>query len=121
MRKLLMLIVFVFLLGGVAFSQEKKEPEKPKEVVQKPPVKAIWKMPSYMVENLQFMLDEFNRKWNDKLEFFKKELLEKFPEFKDMPSDVLFDLQSGVFITRAEAVRLAEEAAKKASEPVKKK
>ena len=75
-----------------------------------------WKMPPYMIENLRYMRDAFNRAFDAQLEGFKKELKTRYSEFADMPSDAIFDFESGVFIGRNDYIRLLQEAQKEQGE-----
>lgn len=74
----------------------------------KPQVKT-WKLPTYMQENLQWMLNDFNKKFDEKVEAYKKELKTRFEEFKDMPKDVVLNLEGGIFIERSDYLKLQEQ------------
>ena len=65
-----------------------------------------WKLPIYMQENLQWMLDDFNKRFDEKVQGYKKELKTRFAEFKDMPDDAVLYLEGGVFINRADFLKL---------------
>jgi len=119
MRKLA-LITFVFLLVVPSFSFASWHnflwlPASSLVSLQKTPVvdatKAkeeqikVWKIPSYMAENLQYMVDDFNRKFQEKLESYKKELKARFVEFKDMPDDAMLDMERGIFLKRSDYLR----------------
>jgi len=82
------------------------------------PVKT-WKIPDYMVENLNYMINDFNQRFEARVSKFKAELRENFKGFADMPDDVVMDLKSGVFIDRADYVRLLQEAQAKQAEKQK--
>lgn len=78
-----------------------------------------WRMPGYMVENLRNMLEKFNREFEAKVKSYRGELRKRFKEFKDMPDDVIFDLESGVLIGRDDFLALQKrqaEATAKAKE-----
>lgn len=65
-----------------------------------------WKLPVYMQENLQWMLDDFNKRFDEKVQSYKKELQTRFAEFKDMPDDAVLYLEGGMFINRADFIKL---------------
>ena len=96
--------VFVFLLtvGNYFYSQEKEEPVTKKG----DPKYQTWKLPIYMQENLQWMLDDFNKRFEEKVQSYKKELQSRFAEFKDMPDDAVLYLEGGMFINRADFLKL---------------
>ena len=72
-----------------------------------------WEIPSYMVENLNYMVEDFNRRFQVKVALFMKELREKHVGFGDMPEDAILDLERGIFIRMEDLVRLVRlEAAK---------
>ena len=102
----LAVIIFALLFGGyfhmVALGQEK--PEVP--VKAKDPKYQTWKLPIYMQENLQWMLDDFNKRFEEKVQSYKKELQTRFAEFKDMPDDAVLYLEGGMFINRADFLKL---------------
>ena len=108
MRKLLMLIVFVFLLGGVAFSQEKKEPEK----AAAPAVKS-WRLLPSQQKVLSSLIEEFNKKIQELTADFLKELRE-FKVYLDMPANVKINFQTLAF----EGIPILKE---QSEEPEKKK
>jgi len=91
MRKLLMLIVFVFLLGGVAFSQEKKEPEKAAA-----PVVKSWKLLPSQQKLLGSLIDEFNKKLQALAVEFLKEII-AFNIYQDIPMDVKINYEKLAF------------------------
>ena len=108
------LISYVILVGMLAISlngQEKEQPT-PSTEEQAPQIKT-WKLPDYMQENLQWMLDDFNKKFNKKVEAYKKELKTRFEEFKDMPKDVVLNLEGGIFIERSDFLKLQEQLRRK--------
>lgn len=93
MKKAILTILFLALVFPLS-GQEKAEPapDPAGEKIQ------TWKIPDLMLENLNYMVEEFNRAFNAKLERYKAELKARYPEFKDLPVDVIFDPASGVFI-----------------------
>ena len=94
--------VFLLTIGNYFYSQEKKEPvTKKKEASYQ-----TWKLPIYMQENLQWMLDDFNKRFEEKVQSYKKELQARFAEFKDMPDDAVLYLEGGMFINRADFIKL---------------
>jgi len=95
-------LVFFLTVGNYFYSQEKKEPVIKKEQ----PKYQTWKLPIYMQENLQWMLDDFNKRFDEKVQGYKKELKTRFVEFKDMPDDAVLYLEGGMFINRADFIKL---------------
>ena len=77
------------------------------EKATEPEIKT-WKIPVYMVENLQNMVDEFNRLFDIKVASYKAELIKRFEEFKDLPPDVILDIQNGIFIDRKDYMNAIE-------------
>ena len=105
-RDFILIITFVFvLIAGnffIAYAQMKKElPTQKKEANYQ-----TWKLPIYMQENLQWMLNDFNKRFDEKVQGYKKELKTRFTEFKDMPDDAVLYLEGGVFINRADFIKL---------------
>ena len=113
-RDFIFIIVFVFVLimGNffIAYAQTKNAvpaiPEK-----EEPPQKKVanyqtWKLPIYMQENLQWMVEDFNKRFEEKVQSYKKELRTRFTEFKDMPDDAILYLEGGIFIERSDYLRL---------------
>lgn len=116
------LAVFIcaLIFGGffrmIALGQEQpKPPAKAEEVA---PVKT-WKLPTYMQENLQRELDDFNKRFDTKVQAYKKELKTRFAEFKDMPDDAILYLEGGFFITRSDFVKLQDQLRDKLKKEVK--
>jgi len=108
------LVIYIISVGLSAISlngQEKEQPIPPVEE-QAPQIKT-WKLPDYMQENLQWMLDDFNKKFDEKVEAYKKELKTRFEEFKDMPKDVVLNLEGGIFIKRSDFLKLQEQLRRK--------
>ena len=99
----------------VTQDKEKQTPTKAEEIK---PVKT-WKIPDYMRENLQRELDDFNKRFEEKVQAYKKELKTRFKEFKDMPNDVIFYLEGGFFITRSGLQKLQEQLRDKLKQEVK--
>ena len=95
-------IVFILTIGNLFYSQAKEiQPIKKKEANYQ-----TWKLPIYMQENLQWMLDDFNKRFEEKVQSYKKELQTRFAEFKDMPDDAVLYLEVGMFINRADFIKL---------------
>ena len=94
--------VFVLITGNAFYSQEKEDqPSQKKETNYQ-----TWKLPIYMQENLQWMLNDFNKRFDEKVQGYKKELRTRFVEFKDMPDDAVLYLEGGIFIERSDYLRL---------------
>lgn len=68
-----------------------------------------WKLPVYMRENLQRELDDFNKRFEEKVQAYKKELKTRFTEFKDMPDDAILYLEGGIFIGRSDYLKLLKQ------------
>jgi len=96
------LFILSFCVSGVLAQEEK---------VKEPEIKT-WKIPVYMVENLQYMVDEFNRNFEAKVASYKAELIKRFEEFKDLPTDAILDIQNGIFVDRDGYARALEKAQK---------
>lgn len=108
MRKTLTILILLGFLASPIFAQWMLFNSVPWDIPKKEAYKNIrtWKIPFYMVENLLYMVDEFNRKFQEKVDLYKRELRARFPEFKDMPDDVILDLKSGMFISRQDYLKL---------------
>ncbi len=137
----IMVLIFYLVLGGLFViymeGQEKDPPAKAEEMERVPvkmpppypPTKAqeaeeakpikTWRIPDYMRENLQRDLDDFNKRFEKKVQAYKKELKTRFKEFKDMPTDVIFYLEGGFFITRSGLQKLQEQLRDKLKQEVK--
>lgn len=98
----LTLIFFTTALIIFALQEQSKSPVDAERV-------KTWKLPEYMQENLQWMLNDFNKKFDEKVEAYKKELKTRFEEFKDMPEDVVLSLEGGIFIERSDYLKLQEQ------------
>ena len=115
MFKKLAIIFFVLSLAvpGILAQEKAKDPEI-----------ETWEIPVYMVENLQNMVNEFNRLFETKVASYKIELAKRFIEFKNLPSDAILDIKNGIFIDRKDyekaLVKAQKEQAVKEAE-VKKK
>jgi len=92
--------------------QEKDLPTKAEEI-------KTWKIPEYMRENLQRELDDFNKRFEEKVQTYKKELKTRFKEFEDMPDDVILYLEGGIFITRSDFKKLQNQLREKLKKEVK--
>ena len=76
-----------------------------------------WKIPDYMIENMNYMINDFNQRFEARTIQFKDELRANFKGYESMPEDVVMDLKNGVFIDRVDYTRLLQEAqAKQAAE-----
>lgn len=120
MRELFISVfIFTLIMGGyfhlIALGQEQPKPPADMEKVK------TWKLPEYMQENLQWMLNDFNKKFDEKVEAYKKELKTRFEEFKDMPEDVVLNLEGGIFIERSDYLKLQEQLRRKMLEEQLKK
>ena len=78
-----------------------------------------WKLPTYMQENLQREMDDFNKRFEEKVQVYKKELKTRFKEFSDMPNDVILYLEGGFFITRSDFAKLRAQLRDKLKKEVK--
>lgn len=110
----LTLIFFIIALMIFALQKQPKSPADAEKV-------KTWKLPEYMQENLQWMLNDFNKKFDEKVEAYKKELKTRFEEFKDIPEDVVLNLEGGIFIERSYYLKLQEQLRRKMLEEQLKK
>ena len=110
-KKLALIILALFCFAIIpCFSQEEGVKAEEKEGIKEAEPVKTWVLPSYMLENLKFMQDEFTRKFEAKLNSYKSELISRFKEYKDMPEDALLvDLERGIFMERDEYARLLKE------------
>ena len=119
----LSVIIFALLFGGyfhmIALGQEQEEPKPPAKAEEKEPQIKTWKLPAYMQENLQRELGDFNKRFDAKVDGYKRELKTRFVEFKDMPNDVVLYLEGGFFITRSDLQKLQEQLRDKLTKEVK--
>ncbi len=106
-------IILAVLFTAYHMNGQEKDP--PAEVDQ---VKT-WKVPDYMRENLQRDLDDFNKRFEAKVQAYKKELKTRFTEFKDMPDDAILYLEGGFFISRSDFLKLQEQLRDKLKKEVK--
>lgn len=83
---------------------------------QEEPQIKTWKLPIYMQENLQWMLNDFNKRFQEKVDSYEKELRIRFEEFRDMPEDVVLDIEAGIFIKRSDFVKLQDQLRRKTAE-----
>ncbi len=95
---------------NLEMTQDKTEEPKPVKT---------WKIPDYMRENLQREVDDFNKRFEAKVQAYKKELKTRFKEFEDMPDDVILYLEGGFFITRSDFLKLQEQLREKLKQEVK--
>lgn len=112
------LAISVDELAEYTATQEQGKPAAPAKAEEAAPVKT-WKVPEYMRENLQRDLDDFNKRFEEKVQAYKKELKTRFKEFKDMPNDVIFYLEGGIFITRSDFKKLQDQLRDKLKKEVK--
>jgi len=116
----LAVFIFALIFGGyfrmIALGQE--QPKAPAKAEEPVPVKT-WKLPDYMRENLQRELDDFNKRFEEKVQAYKKELKARFKEFADMPDDTILYLEGGFFITRSDFQKLQEQLREKLKKEVK--
>ncbi len=102
-------LTLIFFITGLMIFALQEQPKSPADAEK---VKT-WKLPEYMQENLQWMLNDFNKKFDEKVEAYKKELKTRFEEFKDMPEDVVLNLEGGIFIKRSDYLKLQEQLRRK--------
>jgi hypothetical protein len=106
-------ILILMLLIGQAIAialigQDQEKPAAPAKAEEVAPIKT-WKLPAYMRENLQRDLNDFNKRFDEKVQAYKKELKTRFAEFKDMPDDTVLYFEGGIFITRSDFSKLQEQ------------
>jgi len=80
-----------------------------------------WRMPADLHQGLVKMVDDFNRDYNSRIEIYKEVLRKSSDEFADMPEDAVFDLQSGVFLSKNDYMILQERAKKLQEKVIKEK
>ena len=103
-KKLVVGVLLLFCLGFFIYSQDAKDTEKKQEETK------TWKIPVYMLENLNYMVNEFNRTFKGKVDLFKQELKANFKGFENMPEDVILDLNKGIFVDREYFIEQQEKA-----------
>ncbi len=108
---LVIAVILGFTISDVN-GQEKQDPAKAEEI-------KTWRIPDYMQENLQRELDDFNKRFEEKVQAYKKELRTRFKEFKDMPDNVILYLEGGFFISRSDFLKLQEQLRDKLKKEVK--
>ena len=113
MKKTLILILLLLLAIPVTAQETEKPPEQLK-------VKT-WRLPADLHQALVKMVDDFNKEYNTRLEIYKQVLKSSAAEFADMPEDAVFDLQSGVFLSKNDFMMLQERARKLQEQPIKEK
>ncbi len=106
----------VFCANNLSHAQEKQDP--PAKAEEAVPVKT-WKLPAYMQGTLQRELDDFNKRFEEKVQAYKKELKTRFAEFKDMPDDAILYLEGCIFITRSDFKKLQDQLRDKLKKEVK--
>jgi len=108
------------ILAGLFVAHHMNGQEEPKPPrAEPPPSVKTWKVPEYMRENLQRELDDFNKRFEAKVQAYKKELKTRFKEFADMPDDVILYLEGGIFIKRSDFLKLQEQLREKQKKEVK--
>ena len=103
------LLVFICLVFMVCSSAKNEETIK------------TWKIPDYMIENLNYMVNDFNQRFEAKVAQFKNDLQANFKGYEDLLEDAILDLKNGVFIDRTDYIRLQQEAVKRQQEANKEK
>jgi len=68
----------------------------------------VWQIPPYMQENLINMLNEFNQRFEGKVQGFKEELRLRVKGYGDLPADAVLDLQRGNFIRKEDLEKYME-------------
>ena len=119
--KFFSMVLVVALLGfmGSGFAQEAQEVAVETPKVEPVKVKS-WNIPPDLLKNLTDMINEFNARLQSTVDIYKAGLVATKAEFKEMPLDVILDLENGLFIDREDYERLVKEAQEKAVEPIKK-
>jgi len=102
MKKLLFVALIILLIVPL-FSQEKKEPVQIEEKVK------AWQMPNHMIENLMLLI-------NQRVEEYKTWLKANVKGFEDMPDNVVFDINSGLFLLPEDLAKLQEKTKPKKKE-----
>lgn len=97
-----------------SFMQEIEKPAEPQQI-------KTWRMPADLHQGLVKMVDDFNKEYNARLEIYKQVLKSSSAEFADMPEDAIFDLKSGVFLSKNDYMMLQERVVKIQEQAVKEK
>ena len=109
MKKILILILLLFLTIPVSAQEKPVEPLKVK----------TWRLPADLHQVLVKMVEDFNKEYNSRIEIYKQVLKSSSAEFADMPEDAIFDLKSGVFLSKNDFMVLQERAAKLQEQAIK--
>ena len=89
-KKLIIIMVLILAMSASLDCQADKEQKI-----------NTWPMPTYMLENLQYMKMIYEYEFNRKVDEYIRILTTQFKDYKDMPKDnVIFDLQNGIFLQR---------------------
>ena len=111
-----------FLKYGPQYDQETGKTEVPTSQPTQEQLKVkTWRLPADLHQALVKMVDDFNKEYNTRLEIYKQVLKSSAAEFADMPEDAVFDLQSGVFLSKNDFMMLQERARKLQEQPIKEK
>jgi len=86
-------------------SQEKVVAQEEKKKSEVAKIKT-WKIPDYVRIELNKMVEEFNKRFTERLEIYKEVLRAVSFDHRDMPEDVVMDLKTGVFILRKDFEKL---------------
>lgn len=113
------IMILVIIFGVVSICLHAQEKPDPPAEAQEPAPPKTWKVPDYMRENLQRDIEDFNKRFEAKVQAYKKELKTRFSEFKDMPEDVILYLEGGFFITRSDYLKLQEQLRDRLKQEVK--
>ena len=116
MKKLLILILLLFLTIPVSAQEKPTEQTPPEQLKVK-----TWRLPEKLHKKLVKMVDDFNKEYNTRLEIYKQVLKSSSTEFADMPEDAIFDLKSGVFLSKNDYMMLQERALKLQEQVIKDK
>jgi len=105
MKRVILIGFLCLALVVPLLSQEKvvaQRGEKKPEAIE---IKT-WKIPDYVRIELNKMVEEFNKRFTERLEIYKEVLRAVSPDHRDMPEDVVMDLKTGVFILRKDFEKL---------------
>lgn len=95
-----------------AIAQETEQPVEQLKV-------KTWQLPVDLHQGLVKMVEDFNKEYNARIEIYKQVLKSSSAEFTDMPEDAIFDLKSGVFLSKNDFMMLQERAAKLQEQAIK--
>ena len=122
MRRIFSILIAILFCSGFILNAQEVKQEQP-AVEKTPPQLQVktWRLPADLHQSLVKMVEDFNKEYNTRLEIYKQVLRSSSGEFADMPEDAVFDLQSGVFLSKNDFMMLQERAKKLQEQVIKDK